>query len=387
MTEPLVALRDVRIDYDGQAALDVPALDVVEHEVLAVIGPNGAGKSTLLQVMAGLLNPQRGGLRFRGQPVRPGDLGYRRRTALVLQVPVLLDTSVLNNIMLGLRFRRLPKGEARERALAWAKRLGVAHLAGRRARTLSGGEAQRTSLARALALAPDLLLLDEPFAALDAPTRSALLGDMRQLLREAHTTAVFVTHDQDEALSLGDRVAVLLKGRLCQIDVPERVFSMPLDEEVAAFVGMETTVPGHVVALDDGLARVQVGEQSLSVLFEGMPDEDVLICLRPEDVTLMASDTADLASSARNRVSGRVRRLSPRGRLYYVTVDCGFTLTALITPQSLRELGLVEGKPVIATFKATAAHVIRRGRPGQLTSGAEGSAFTGSDFLAPNRVR
>lgn len=360
MSAALVSLRKVTVKRGGRVALELPALDVYEHEVLAVIGPNGAGKSTLLQVLAGLL-PGDGEVRFRGQPVRSGELAYRRRVALVLQVPVLLDLSVLNNVMLGLRFRGRVGSEAKARALTWCQRLGIGHLVKRQVRTLSGGEAQRVSLARALALEPELLLLDEPFSALDAPTRSVLLGDLRQLLRETRTTTVFVTHNQEEALGLGDRVAVLLGGRLHQVDTPERVFSTPSDEKVAAFVGVETIVPGRVVAWSDGLARVQVNGQLLSVPFEGALGEDVLICLRPEDVTLLSGDTPDFASSARNRLSGMVVHLSSHGRFYYVTVDCGFPLVAMITAQSLRELGLIEGLQVVATFKATAVHVIHRG--------------------------
>ncbi|RMF29886.1 MAG: ABC transporter ATP-binding protein, partial [Chloroflexi bacterium] len=225
MSGPILSLRDVVVVYGGRSVLDVPALDVRLGEVLAVIGPNGAGKSTLLQVMAGLRSPGAGVLRFQGQVGRAGDLGYRRRIALVLQEPTLLDASVLTNVTLGLRFRRRPRRKAVEQAVAWLERLGVAHLAHRSARTLSGGEAQRVSLARALVLEPELLLLDEPFSALDAPTRMALLDDLQDLLRETRTTTVFVTHDQDEALRLGDRIAVLLEGRLRQLDLPERVFA------------------------------------------------------------------------------------------------------------------------------------------------------------------
>ncbi len=373
MSGPILSLRDVVVVYGGRSVLDVPALDVRLGEVLAVIGPNGAGKSTLLQVMAGLRSPGAGVLRFRGQVVRPGDLGYRRRIALVLQEPTLLDASVLTNVTLGLRFRRRPRRKAVEQAVAWLERLGVAHLAHRSARTLSGGEAQRVSLARALVLEPELLLLDEPFSALDAPTRMALLDDLQDLLRETRTTTVFVTHDQDEALRLGDRIAVLLEGRLRQLDLPERVFAAPADAEVAAFVGMETILTGRVAAVENGMALVQVDSQQVEVpvtagagpagpepavpLQEG---SEVLLGIRPEDVTLAPGETPLLPSSARNRFRGRVTRVVPQGRLYHVSVACGFPIVAVVTPRSVRELGLEEGRDVIVAFKATAVHVIRR---------------------------
>lgn len=360
MSGPILSLRDLYVTYDGQRVLEVPALDVRPQEVLAVIGPNGAGKSTLLQVMAGLRLPYRGTLRFREQVVRPGDLSYRRRVALVLQVPVLLDASALSNATLGLRFRGSSRAAATARALVWLERLGVVHLAQRPARALSGGEAQRVSLARALALQPELLLLDEPFSALDAPTRAVLLDDLQRLLQETRTTTVFVTHDQDEALRLGDRIAVLLEGRIRQLDAPERVFAAPADAAVAAFVGVETILPGRIVAFENALALVQVGAQRLEVSAEGSAGDEVLVCLRPEDVTLTPGDAPLLPSSARNRFRGRVTRVVPQGRLYHVTVDCGFTLAAIITPRSVQELNLVKGREVVAAFKATAAHVIRR---------------------------
>ncbi|MGQ9585269.1 MAG: ABC transporter ATP-binding protein [Anaerolineae bacterium] len=362
MSEVILSLRGVRVQYGAKLILDVPSLDVRAREILAIIGPNGAGKSTLLHVAAGLLAPQEGTLSFRGQRVDAGQLAYRRHVALVLQEPVLLDLSVLANVTLCLRFRRLSKREAQERALAWLERLGVAHLARQPARTLSGGEAQRVSLARALALNPQLLLLDEPFSSLDAPTRAELLEDLGYLLRGIGVATVFVTHDQNEALQLGDRLAVLLGGRIRQLGVPGQVFAAPADEEVAAFVGVETILPGRIAAFVDGLSLVEIGLQHLEVVAEGEIGDEVWVCLRPEDVTLTPAEAPPGASSARNRFRGRVVRVVPQGRLYTVSVDCGFRLTAAITPRSVRELELAEGREVVAAFKATAAHVIRRGR-------------------------
>jgi len=350
----------VEVSRGGKTILDVPSLMVRAQETLAVIGPNGAGKSTLLQVLAGLLKPRRGRLVFHGQPVRPGDLAYRRRIALVLQEPMLLDASVLSNVTLGLRFRRVSRAEAASRATAWLERLGVAHLSDRPAQTLSGGEAQRVSLARAMVLEPELLLLDEPFSAFDAPTRVALLDDLQHLLKETRTTTVFVTHDRDEALQLGDRVAVLLAGYIRQLDTPARVFAAPADEDVATFVGVETVLPGRIVRYATGLAIVQIGSHQVEVATDGAVGDEVLVCLRPEDVTLTPGDVPLLPSSARNRFRGRVTRVAPKGRLYHVTVDCGFPLVAMITPQSVEGLELKPGREVVAAFKATAAHVIRR---------------------------
>ena len=217
--------------------LDVPALDVRAGEILAVLGPNGAGKSTLLRVLGLLERPAVGTVRVGGEEVRPARvLALRRRMASAFQEPLLADASVLDNVGLGLRFRGVAAAERRMRSMRWLDRFGIASLAPRPARTLSGGEAQRTALARALVLEPELLLLDEPFSALDQPTREDLLGELSRILREDARTTVFVTHDRVEALALSDRLAVMMDGRVLQLDDTRRVFGAPVSETVARFV-------------------------------------------------------------------------------------------------------------------------------------------------------
>jgi tungstate transport system ATP-binding protein len=358
--ETLLEVRDLLIHREGHPVLEVEHLILESGEVLAVIGPNGAGKTTLLLALALLIRPARGEIRFRGQRLAPqDDREYRRRLALVLQEPLLLSTSVFENVALGLRFRGVPRAEVAQRVEAWLARLGVGHLRDRPAAKLSGGEAQRVSLARALAIQPDLLLLDEPFSALDPPTRSSLVEDLRLLLAETGQTTVFVTHDLDEALTLGHRVAVLLGGRVRQVGPPEQVFAGPADPEVAALVGIETIVAGRVVACREGQVIVEVNGRLLEAVGEIPPGRTVFFCLRPEDVTLWLKDEAPL-SSARNRLSGFVRRLTPQGPLFRVVVDCGFPLTALVTRASASEMDLAEGMEVTVSFKASAARLIPR---------------------------
>ena len=178
--------------------------------------------------------------------------------AVVFQEALLLDTSVAENVATGLKLRGVARAERERRVSTWLERFGIAHLARRSARSLSGGEAQRVSLARAFALDPEALLLDEPFSALDAPTRAAVTADLMAVVRSTQTTTVMVTHDLDEALALGDRVGVLIGGQLRQIGPPEEVFATPADAEVAGFVGVETIVSGVVVAQDEGRLRSPV---------------------------------------------------------------------------------------------------------------------------------
>jgi tungstate transport system ATP-binding protein len=357
---PLLEARDLQVLRGGRAALEASHLSVQPGEVLAVIGPNGAGKSTLLLALARLIRPARGQVLFRGQPLEALDeLAYRRHIGLVLQEPLLLDASVFENVALGLRFRGRPQPVVAQSTQEWLERLGIAHLSKRPARRLSGGEAQRASLARAFALQPEVLLLDEPFSALDAPTRRQLLEDFQALLAATGITTVFITHDLDEALALGDQVAVLLKGRLRQTGQPDQVFNAPADEEVAAFVGVETVIPARVAACQDGQVVLEVNRLKLEAVGEMQAGRAVLFCLRPEDVTLWPAGE-NRVSSARNRLSGRIVRMAPQGPLVRVQVDCGFPLTALITCASAREMGFAAGQMVTAAFKASAVHLIPR---------------------------
>ncbi|MEW6232204.1 MAG: ABC transporter ATP-binding protein [Chloroflexota bacterium] len=359
---PALQATGLVVHLGGRFVLEVPSLAVERGEVLAIIGPNGSGKSTLLQALALLVPLTSGELYFEGESVHPGSdlVALRRRMAVVFQEPLLLNMSVRENVTMGLRLRGLSQSQVACRADFWLQRFGIASLAMRHARALSGGEAQRASLARAFALEPEVLFLDEPFAALDAPTRAELIESLVTVLRETGVTTVFVTHDRNEALALGHRVGVLMDGRLRQLDRPEVVFGAPVDLEVAAFVGMETVLPGRVLAQEESLALVQVSGSRVEVVSDLPPGREVLVCLRPEDVTLHAPHNGGPSSSARNRLRGRVSRLSPRGALVAVTVECGFPLVATVTRRSALDMALSLGQQVDVTFKASAAHLIPR---------------------------
>ncbi len=234
---PLVQIRELLVKRGGRDALDVASLEIERGEVLALVGPNGAGKSTLLLTIARLIEPARGEITFGDRRLTEWDvLTYRRKLSFVFQAPLLLDLSVEQNVALGLGFRKVHKEHAEAMTRRWLELLGIASLAKRKAAQLSGGEAQRVSLARALVLEPELLLLDEPFAALDAPTRSRLLDDLTPLVSHDHRTTVLVTHDLQEAARLADRVGVIVDGRLRQVASAQEVKNDPADEEVRSFV-------------------------------------------------------------------------------------------------------------------------------------------------------
>ncbi|HEY6958293.1 MAG TPA: ABC transporter ATP-binding protein [Candidatus Limnocylindria bacterium] len=346
--------RDLVVERDGREVVRVDELQLAEREILVVLGPNGAGKTTLLLALATLI-PARGTLRADGAEIAD-PLAFRRRIGVVFQRPLLLDRSVRDNAALGLTLRGVSRDESDRAALSALERLGVEKLADRRATRLSGGEAQRVAIARALALSPEILFLDEPFNGLDTPTRRALVTDIGRVLRDSGVATILVTHDRDEALALADRVAVLMGGRVRQQGSADDVFSRPVDENVAAFVGVENVLPATVERSTDEMTLLRVGSALVSVT-EQPPDgaTAVLLLITPDDVVIAR---ARGSSSERNAFDARITRVETIGRRVRLTLDCGFPLVAHVTRQSARELGLDEGASVIASFKATGPHLL-----------------------------
>jgi len=352
----MLEARDLTAYRGDRAVAHAASIDLAEGEHLALLGPNGAGKSSLVLGLATLIRTG-GDLRYRGVPLRDAP-AYRRRIAVVFQRPLLLDRSVRENAALGLALRGIGRRERDARAETELSRLGVGQLADRPATGLSGGEAQRVSIARALAIDPEILFLDEPFSALDAPTRESLIADLAHVLRDRGVTTVMVTHDRDEALSLADRIGVMMKGELRQLDAAETVFAMPADAEIAAFVGVENVIPARVERATDELTFLRIADQHVEIT-EPPPagDDFPLLCIRPDDV-IISRQAASM--SARNSLRARIVRIEPIGRRTRLILDCGFPLIANVTRQSARDLGLAVGDQVIASFKATVPHLLPR---------------------------
>ena len=241
---------DVRHRRGGREVLRVDRLNVAAGERLGLLGLNGAGKTSLLRLLAAIDQPTVGEVRVYDVPTSPGGAALRRRLAYAPQRPVLLSTTVRHNVELPLRYRRAPKAIRQTIATAALTRLGVQHLADRPAHSLSGGEAQRVSLARALACQPDALLLDEPAAGLDTPSRAAFFADVERALADRATTVVLVSHRAEEVLALADRIAVLVAGELRQVAPARDLVTQPADAAVARLVGYENVIDVHVD--DDG---------------------------------------------------------------------------------------------------------------------------------------
>lgn len=359
MTDFILEAHDLRATLGGRVIVDIPYLGILRGEILVIIGPNGAGKSTLLSTLALLQKPGSARLVFNGEKIdsKSNLLPYRRRMAVVFQEPLLLDTTVRENVSLGLKLRHFPHSQREEKVKLWLEKFKISHLAQRSARTLSGGEAQRTSLARALALEPEVLFLDEPFSSLDQPTKDKLLSDLKRILADKSITVIMVTQDRDEARFFGDRVGVLLDGKLRQLDKTDAVFRSPASEDIASFVGVENLIRGTVRSIEQGLLKIAVGEGIIEAIGSQQAGRKVLLTLRPEDIMLSLPGPL-LSTSMRNHFKAKINEISDRGALWRVIMDCSFPLVAFITRQSGLEMGFVPGSDVVASFKATSVHII-----------------------------
>jgi molybdate transport system ATP-binding protein len=339
-----------------RAALTVPAGG---PSVTALYGPSGSGKTTVLRCLAGLDRPAEGHVRFWGETWSDAAAGVhlppqRRGVGYLSQDYALFPhLTVAANIAYGLG--GVPAAQRRSRVADLIALFGLGGLEGRYPRQLSGGEQQRTALARALARGPRLLLLDEPLSALDAPTRAPLRRELRRHLAEAGIPTVLVTHDPVEALSLADAVVVLDGGRVRQSGPVGDVFARPADAAVARIVGVETIQPGRVLSAANGRATVALGTARLTALAGGAMPAECYACIRAENVTLTTDATA--ADSA-NQLSGRVRAVLREGPMVRVELDCGFPLAALVPHQVWRAFAVREGDPVTAQVSQEAVHLI-----------------------------
>jgi len=343
----------------GSFRLGGPAginLEVATGGYLVILGPTGCGKTVLLETVAGIGRPDRGRILLGGADMT-GVPPERRSIGFVYQRSMLFPHySVEGNIRYGMALRRLPDGEQRQRVDRLAQMLGIGPLLGRDVRNLSGGESQKVALARALAIQPPLLLLDEPLAPLDPPTREALRREIKTIHRELGTTVLHVTHDQLTARILGQSVGVLRDGALQQAGSVDDVFERPAGEFVARFVGIENVLAGDAAdGSSPGEAAVRVGGIVLRArtLLRGK----IGLCVRPAAVSVARGEgTGD------NRLAGRVRDVVDRNEVYRVTVDVGgVPLVADVSRGAYEANPIGAGVAVAAYFNADQVHCFPAG--------------------------
>lgn len=293
-----LSVRELRHARGGRDVLAFGSLDVPPGSRLCVLGANGAGKTTLLRLLAGIERPRHGQVCLDDVSVTGGGVAVRRRIAYTAQRPVLLSTTARRNVELPLRWRRIPKKRCRALADAALERLRIGHLADRQATGLSGGEQQRVSLARAVGLDPEVLLLDEPAASLDAESRTAFLNDLRHALADRATTVVHVSHRVEEAMHLADDVIALIDGRVHQVGPAAELIQRPISAAVARLVGYDNLVPAHV--MPDG--TVLIGQTTVGLRLAGH--------VGPTTVAVFANGVRQVAEGDRAGVPARVRHVS-----------------------------------------------------------------------------
>ncbi len=324
------------------------SLKVDRGQYVVLLGPSGVGKTVLVETIAGLIRPYAGRIFFGGTDItnlRP----EQREFAVVYQDYALFPhLTVEANIAYGLRSAGVERREQRRRVAQLAEMLGIGELLRRRPGKLSGGEQQRVALARALAIRPKMLLLDEPLSSLDYNTRAQLRKELKQINRRLGTSILHVTHDQEEAMVLGDRVAVMLDNRICQTTSAEELFRRPTDVDVARFVGLRNVFP--VESATDGACEV-LGER---IHASAATQNTSHIWIGPEEILLSSEP---FRSSARNQFECEVIDWHPQGSLLVVRVKTGkLVFGALITYSAFEDLEIASGLRVYATFKSSAVH-------------------------------
>ena len=350
----LIELRDIMKRYNETIALNDVNLKVEEGDFLAIVGPNGAGKTTLLKIMAGIEEPTSGEILYRGRRIgRKGLEFLRKRCTMVFQRTMLFNTTVYNNIAYGLKIRGLPKNEIQERVHEVLKLVKLEGFEKIHAKKLSGGQQQRVSLARALVLKPELLLLDEPTANLDPQTIPIIEHVMSHINREEKTTIVMATHNIFQAQKIPRRAALILNGRVVEIGLVEEIFLKP-SVNLASFARAENIFTGTARIINNGTSLIEVNDKiQIQVAFKKTGKTTIFI--RPEDIIVSKNP---LESSARNTFKGRITEVSDQGSIVRLKVDAGEIFTTQITKFSFEKMNLNIGSEVFISFKASSVHLI-----------------------------
>jgi spermidine/putrescine transport system ATP-binding protein len=350
-----VQLRGLQKSYGSVVAVDHVDIDVRAGEFLSLLGPSGCGKTTTLRMLAGFEQPDRGEIRISGQAVQ-GVPPHKRNVNTVFQAFALFPhMTVAENVAYGLRQKRVAKAETRQRVGEALEMVKMSAMAGRKPTQLSGGQQQRVALARALVNRPAVLLLDEPLGALDRKLREEMQVELKLLQSSLGTTFIFVTHDQEEALSMSDRIAVMLDGRVEQIDEPDVVYDHPVSAFVAGFIGQQNFFrgtaadSGRAVRTDGALLR---SARPAAALRDGDP---ALAAVRPEDVRI--SPATPHGATDDNRARGTLRGVSHLGDTlqYVVVLDVGPDLIARAPRGAVS--GLSVGEPVTCSWSSDAVRV------------------------------
>jgi len=350
MSGGFLTLTGVRKEFNGVVAVEDFNLDVTEGEFVSFLGPSGCGKTTTLRMVAGFEPPTSGNIRLAGEDVTYAKANERNIGMVFQSYALFPNMTVADNIGFGLRIRRQ---DTAGREAKVAELLDLIHLPDKGKsypNELSGGQQQRVALARALAISPQLLLLDEPLSALDAKIRDELRAEIRRIQRQLNITTIYVTHDQEEALALSDRIVVMSKGQMEQVGAPFEIYNNPSTGFVASFVGQLNRLPATVIDQAAGRLRVGQGEVRTTSGVESAPGTEVSLMMRPEELTL--DDEAD------NVLEGTVETVTFLGSIVrvQVAVDGGRLIADLFNERLLRLP--VAGESTQISFPAHACWVM-----------------------------
>ena len=326
------------------------SLRIEAGEFVTFLGPSGCGKTTVLRMLAGLERADTGDILVDGRSIQSLP-PHRRHIGMVFQNYALFPhMSVFENVAYSLRIRKCPDQRVRSEVPTALKAVGLENMAGRLPGQLSGGQQQRVALARALVMQPDLLLFDEPLSNLDAKLRVQVRGELKRLQKSLGTTSIYVTHDQDEAMSLSDRVVVMRSGCVEQVGTPEEIYAHPASLFVADFIGQVNALPGRVLERTESRITVETLDHCINVPSR-CPSNDVLVLVRPEAirVTVPAGDGS---------LTGVVEEVEYRGDRIEYRIRVGQTLVIAIEASLQRHVRIVAGERVGLEFVAEAIHLL-----------------------------
>lgn len=353
-------LQSISKSFGEAIAVDCLSLALRPGEFISLLGPSGCGKTTTLSMIAGFQTVSNGQINIRGKRVDslPPEM---RNTGMVFQNYALFPhLSVVENVKFGLRMRKVPRKEAEERSLQALRTVRMENFVSRRPSELSGGQQQRVALARALVTEPALLLLDEPFGALDRQLREQLQLEVKSLHRRLRVSTLLVTHDQEEALSLSDRVAVMNNGKIEQIASPADIYAKPRTEFVAKFIGKGSIFPTKVIGREkDGvilecvLGRITVKDETNTISI----GESVQCFIRPEAFRV----SADLKAKTENEARGKVSENTYQGSMSELHVDVGESMRFIVSERSDQGIRANVGDTVRISFLASEALLFKNG--------------------------
>ncbi len=350
----MIEIRGLKV-HVGEFRIEVEELRIDDGDYLIIVGPTGAGKTVLLETIAGFHIPQKGKIVLHGKEITNLP-PHKRGVSMVYQDYMLFPhMTVEENIAYPLKIRGK---EWKNDVKSISRKLEIDDLLDRYPSTLSGGEMQRVALARAVVIKPKLLLLDEPFSALDPGMRNSARELVKEFIEEIGIETIHVTHDFSDAWILGNKLAVMRTGKIVRMGTVDEVFADPQDDFVAQFLGSTNILKGIVKGKAGDLTIVDVKGHTLYTVDDALPGNEVLISIRPENIAVARER---IHASQRNEIEFVVEDIRQEGHIVWIVLQAGeLSLKAMLTPNAVESLGIEKGRRVYGAFKATATKIVRR---------------------------